>query len=71
MYPINAAPSPQTQASTNNPGNTRVLIPPLRTNLPASLRAYSLGSQQAHTPYRRALGPAEDLLGVNFDPLAT
>ena len=32
---------------------------------------YPLIGQQAHKPYRRALGPDQDLLGVTFDPLAT
>ena len=32
---------------------------------------YPSCGQWAHTPYRRALGPAYDLLGVKSDPLTT
>ena len=44
----------------------------LPLSLPPSLsRAYPVRGELAPTSYRRALGPAQDLLGVIFDPLAT
>jgi hypothetical protein len=44
----------------------------MATTLHMALKvAVSLKCLQAHTPYRRALGPAWDLVGVKFDPLAT
>ena len=34
------------------------------------LERHPLNDQSAHTSYRRALGPVQDLFGVRFDPTA-
>ena len=47
------------------------LIRFLRWRVASYALTYPLSAQQAHIPYHRALGPAWDLSGFKFDPLAT
>jgi hypothetical protein len=43
----------------------------IRTSPPVTRRFQPLASQQVNLPYRRALRPAQDLLGIKHGPIAT